>query len=275
MKNLFYTLALALVCHVELAQNTNTKVRQTFRDSVADKYLKNGAWHYLIFSHEWEKYIDTAIGLDPTNGYLWQQRAMPYFKCGKYEVGMKYLDKAVDANPDYLDYRAFNKCIFCKSYENAIADFEKAKSVKGQSYIMDRTYDFYLGLCYLQLDKFDKAEEYFKSSIAFQTKKTDDSGVSYLDWFYLGVTYYEKEDYTLAVKYLDRAIKDYSHFSDAKYYKAKCFIYLNKNKEALELLSESLADIKVGYTINEGNSKYEKYPYQVEKEILELELGVK
>lgn len=194
MKQLIYFLGFITIPLFCFSQGNNITVKQTFRDSVENKYLKNGAWHYLIFSHEWETYIDTALALDPTNGYLWQQRAMPYFKCGKYEVGMRYLDKAVEVKPDYLDYRAFNKCVFCKSYENAIIDFEKIKSTKGQSYIMDRTYDFYLGLCYLQLDNFNKAEEFFKSSVSFQTKNADDSGVSYLDWFYLGVTYYERKN---------------------------------------------------------------------------------
>jgi hypothetical protein len=31
---------------------------------------------------------------------LWQQKSMPILKAKKYEVGMKYLDKAVKYNPE-------------------------------------------------------------------------------------------------------------------------------------------------------------------------------
>lgn len=78
----------------------------------------------------------------------------------------------------------------------------------------------------------------------------------------------------MAIIFLNNAIKDYSHFSDAKYYKAKCLYYIGKKADSKTLLSEALLDLKTGYTINEGNSKYEKYPYQVEKELIEMEISI-
>ena len=32
---------------------------------------------------------------DSTIAYLWQQKAMPYFKARKYSIGKPFLDKAV------------------------------------------------------------------------------------------------------------------------------------------------------------------------------------
>lgn len=267
-------IAINLICKSQ-TKTIIDNTRKSYRDSIVDKYVKNGAWHYAIFTHEWQNYLDSAIKLDPTNSDLWQQRAMPYFKCGKNEVGMKYLDKGVELNPELIDYRAFMKCIFCHTYESAIFDFEKAAIIKGHSFIMDHTYDFYLGLCYLQLDKFEKAEFYLNRSIEYQTKAHNEEWVSYLDWFYLGVVYYEQEKNELAIKYFDRAIKEYSHFSDAKYYKVKCLVRQNKLAEVDSLIKEALSDQKIGYTINEGNSKYEKYPYQITQELVEYEFNIK
>jgi hypothetical protein len=38
---------------------------------------------------------------------------------------------------------------------------------------------------------------------------------------------------------------------------------INKEKEAMTLLEEGKMDAEKGYTINEDNAIYEKYPYQV------------
>ena len=50
---------------------------------------------------------------------------MPYFKARKYEVGMEYINKAVIYAPqEWQPYRAFIKCVFAKTYKEAIIDFE-------------------------------------------------------------------------------------------------------------------------------------------------------
>jgi hypothetical protein len=46
-------------------------------------------------------------------------KSMPILKAKKYEVGMKYLDKAVKYNPErWQSYRAFIKCILPKPIKN-------------------------------------------------------------------------------------------------------------------------------------------------------------
>ena len=80
--------------------------------------MKNGAWKYTLGSYEWQTEIDKGLAKDSTIAYLWQQKAMPYFKARKYEVGMTFLDKAVQYNPErWQPYRGFMKCIFSKSYK--------------------------------------------------------------------------------------------------------------------------------------------------------------
>ena len=42
---------------------------------------------------------------EPTNAYLWQQKAMPFFKQKKYELGLQYLDSAIKYDQtNYEDY---------------------------------------------------------------------------------------------------------------------------------------------------------------------------
>lgn len=109
---------------------------------------------------KWQECLDAGLKKDSTVAYLWQQKAMPYFKAKKYEIGMEYLDKAMLYDrKNWLPYRAFIKCIFTKTYREAIIDFEICKKLYGNSYVMDHTYNFYIGISYLQLNKYKKAEE--------------------------------------------------------------------------------------------------------------------
>ncbi|MCC9041536.1 hypothetical protein LNQ81_02240 [Myroides sp. M-43] len=200
---------------------------------------------------------------DSTIAYLWQQKAMPYFKVRKYELGMTYLDKAVQYDVKrYLPYRAFIKCVFSKTYKEAIADFEECIMRWGDGYEMDHTYTFYIGLSYLQLNEFKKAEEYFLKAVAKQKEVFQD--IHHLDLFYLGIVKYEEELYQDAIDYFDLATKEYKEFSDAYYYKALCQDKLN-DTEAEGTFKIFMDYNKKGYSINEANAIYERYPYQIEK----------
>lgn len=87
--------------------------------------------------------------------------------------------------------------------------------------------------------------------------------VHHLDLFYLGISRYEQGKYEGAIKAFNRALQKDPHFSDALYYKAKCEGRLGNKEEAQRLLNEAKRFGKQGNTINEDNSFYERYPYQV------------
>jgi hypothetical protein len=74
------------------------KEKQKRQDSIIDKYLTNGAQKYSYNSPQWQLEIDKGLEVDSTIAYLWQQKAMPLFKQGKYEIGMEFVDKAVIYN---------------------------------------------------------------------------------------------------------------------------------------------------------------------------------
>ncbi|WP_316820486.1 tetratricopeptide repeat protein [Pedobacter gandavensis] len=224
-----------------------------------------------LYSVKRQKYLDSVLSIIPTSAYAWQQKAMPLFKQKKYEIGMAYLDSAVkyDKTDHYLEYRAFIKCIFQKSYQASIRDFDAAQKIKGNSYVMDHTYEFYKGLCYLQLNKFDTAEKLFTRSINEDRTKMGAKWVNCSTLFYQGICFFEQGDYLLATKSFDEALLKYSHFTDAKYYKAVCLANTGRKKEALEIIKEAELDFKTGYTIPETNAMYEVYPYQVNKYTLQ------
>lgn len=241
-----------------------SSLKEKKQDLIIDKYVNNGAkkFNYIFQMHEWQGKLDQGLKIDSTVAYLWQQKAMPYFKSKKYEVGMQYLDKAVLYDPErWLSYRAFIKCIFVKTYREAIIDFEKCIEMEGNGYVMDHTYKFHIALCNLQLNEFKKAEEILAIDIEQQQNKWGEA--HFLDLFYYGISKYEQGKWKEAIFEFNNCLSQYPNFSDAEFYKAICLNRLGNYLEAKKLLSKSKVDGLQGNSISEDNSIYETYPYQV------------
>lgn len=237
------------------------KVKQ---EKIVEKYLKKGAWKHELYSREWQEEIDKGLQEDSTIAYLWQQKAMPMFKQAKYEAGMVYIDKAVKYDRQrYQDYRAFIKCIFAKTYREAIADFEDYKERFGYSYVMDHSYDFYIGLSYLQLNEFEKAEAIFQKDYDYQLNKYGKDWLHHVDLFYFGISRYEQKNYQGAIEVFDQALEIYPSFSEVQIFKADCLRKIGKTEEAIELQKLGEINGRNGHTINEANAIYERYPYQI------------
>lgn len=235
------------------------------QDAIVTQYLDSCAYkhNYVFEMSEWQNCIDEGLKKDSTIAYLWQQKAMPYFKCKKYEVGMPYLDKAVLYNKqEWLSYRAFIKCIFAKTYKAAINDFEECTKLYGNNYVMDHTYQFYIGLCYLQLNEYEKAEKIFDDYVndIYKNRQQLEHPTAY---FYQAIAKYELKKWDQAIAVFDKALKIYPQFSDAKYYKAICWLKQGKSREeVVALVGIAREDAAKGFTINEDNTIYETYPYQ-------------
>lgn len=258
MRN-FILLLFALLISLSSCSQKMTK------DEIIDKYVTNCSkkYNYNYQLKEYQKCLDKGLEKDSTIAYLWQQKAMPYFKARKYEVGMEYIDKAVEYDKEWLDYRAFIKCVFAKTYKEAIIDFEKCIKLNGNSYVMDHTYEFYIGLSYLQLNEFEKATILFEKYINELEKELGEEWLHPTGLFYLGISKYEQEKYKEAIIDFNRALKIYPEFSDVKYYKSVCLMYLGENEKSKATFLEYKEDASNGFSINEDNAIYEVYPYQV------------
>lgn len=263
---IFVSFLFLLNCNTSVSQipvETPHK-RETRQDSLIDIYVTNCAkiFNYRLRMHEWQYCLDEGLKIDSTVAYFWQQKAMPYFKAKKYEVGMEYLDKAVKYNPKrWLSYRAFIKCIFSKTYRDAIKDFEACIEMEGNTYVMDHTYNFHIALCYLQLNQFEKAETIFEKDIAEQEKQWGEA--HFLDLFYYGISKYEQGKWEEAIEQFDKSLAFYPDFSDVEFYKSICLWRLGKTEAYQALYDKAKLDAANGHTIAEDNVIYETYPYQV------------
>ena len=234
------------------------------QEKIIKEFLTNCAenYNYTIQMSEWQDCLDQGLKKDSTIAYLWQQKAMPYFKARKYEFGMPYLDKAVQYNAKrWQSYRGFMKCIFSKNYKDAIADLEDCKKKFGNQYVMDHSYDFYIAISYLQLNEYEKAEKILQNYIdeMYEKRQKLEHPTAY---FYYAISLYEQKKWENAITFFEKALKIFPNFSDAKYYKAICLFRLNKLEDSKKTMEESISDYKMNYKLNEDNTIYETYPYQ-------------
>lgn len=265
MKNVLvvFSLFLSMICLGQNDVDLNKKKTQEF---IIEEFTKNCAYKY-DYNYQmdlWQDCLDLGLKKDSTIAYLWQQKAMPYFKARKYEVGLPLIDKAVYYDRiNWQPYRAFIKCIFIKNYKEAIIDFEDCKKRFGNGFVMDHTYNFYIALSYLQLNEYEKAEILLLDYTESTKNKLGEDWVHPTALFYLGVAQMERKKLSEAIATFNRALKLYPQFSDVKYYKAVCITKINGSQDEVnQLIEESKSDAKLGYTINEDNIIYETYPYQ-------------
>jgi tetratricopeptide (TPR) repeat protein len=274
MKYLLYGLILFSIGCAEKMDSSKNETTTTkslpIKINSADSLKIVGYWKEAnfagLYSEKRQKYLDSALLIKPDSAYFWQQKAMPLYKARKYSLGKPFLEKAVEHDPEKnLEYSGFMKCIFSKEYEESIEDLFEAKERFGDGYVMDHTYNFYIGLNYLQLNKFEKAKEYLLKSKAQQLEDfpndPPEEACHYLDWFYLGIVEYELDNFELAIAHFDNSLKVYDSFADAMYFKAICLRNSNQLEEGKRVFE--LATANNQNTINEDNVFYEVYPYQV------------
>ncbi|MDP9957118.1 tetratricopeptide (TPR) repeat protein [Epilithonimonas hungarica] len=243
------------------------------QDSIIEKYTKKCAYQFHYLAQGWEDCINEGLKADSAIAIFWHHKALPLWKTRKYELALKSYDKAVKYNrKEYLGRRGFLKCIFLKNYTDALKDLDAATKEYGDAIQNDHSYDFYKSLCYLQLNDFDKALKLMQSEIDKIKKQSGVDWVSPLCYFYTGIIYYEKRDYKSAVEELDKALKLYPNFSDAEYYKALSLYKINNDfKTYLESARLAKKDYDKGLTFKEGDSPYEKYPYEVNWYLINLD----
>lgn len=271
-------LFLSLVCFQVFAQNNklNSTIAEcenkAFRDTLISRYLENKAHKISYNDPKFQIYCDSVIMICPNVSYAYQQKSMPYMKAGNYQKGMIYLNKAVDVDPEqYTDYRAFMKCIFTKDYKGAITDFMEAEKLNPKRFVMDHSYPFYRGLCYLELKKYDLAENEFLKDIFMQTNGDTSKTAHFNSYLYLGILYYEMKLLDKAVVFLTKSISEYQNLPESNYYLALS-IEANNKQRAKELMEIARNSKLSGLKMNEDNEIYTNYPHQISLNDIEKRL---
>lgn len=259
---LVYLSFISLNCYAQNKQEFSEK--KSNQGQIIEEFLKKGAWKYHFLSKEWGQWIDRGIQKDSTISLLWQQKALPFWKQKKYKLAISCYDRAVELDRKrWLSRLAFLKCIFAKDYQGALVDLKSCKKEFGSSYQQDHSTEFYMAICYLQTNQYQKALTILKEKITEEEKEKGKAWIHFLDRFYLAISFYELAKYEEAILEFDKVLKEYPTFSDAQYYKSLCLKETGEKEFAQVLIKIAKSNYAKGYTFNEDSSKYEDYPYQV------------
>lgn len=238
--------------------------RKAYRDSLVTHYIEQGAEKVSYLDPRWNQYCDSLIAICPNIAIAYQHKAVPLVKDGKWEQAFALENKAVELDPQvWLPYRGFLKVIKTKDYEGGLADFQLAARRNANGREMDHTYPFFEGLCHLKMGNYALAEQDFKRDMALQKSSTAEATTHFNSLFYVGVLYWKMGKYPLAAQYFQQCLKQYAQHPDANYYLGLTYRAQKREAEARERLEFAQQCLAKGYQLNEDNTFYENYPYQI------------
>jgi tetratricopeptide (TPR) repeat protein len=250
----------------KLISKTQPCENRKFQDSLIVRYVDSGAEKlpYYYNNPAWGSYMDSILSICPRIAAAYQLKAVPAIKNGEYIKAYKLDEEASELDsPQFVSYLGFLKCIFTKDYPGAIIDFNRANRIIPGGAEMDHSFYFYLGLCYLELEKYQEADSNFRKDIFYQNRGDSLMDVHFNSLLYMGITKLELNQSDSAEIYLRKCLHIYTKLPEANYYLAlvcKRRNELDLEKKYLEMAQKSLLE---GYSMNEGNLYYVNYPKQI------------
>lgn len=246
----------------QLVDCANSRVE----DSLVMRYISNGAQRSRVsyMDPKWQLYCDSILMVCSDVAEAYQLKAIPFLKYGDMLNAMPLLDKAVFYDTlQFLPYRAFIKCIFAKDYTGAIEDFEESTRRAGNAGVMDHSFAFYLGLCYLESGKPTEAVRYFAEDVKTQQTRTGSSDAHFNSWLYQGIALLDLHQLDSAKASLAKCLAIYPQHPDGNYYIAIVHKTLGQHDDALRYTRAARSALKARYSMNEDNLYYVYYPRQI------------
>jgi len=187
--------------------------------------------HEYQFHRKFHEKFDEVLKISPNFAYAYREKSTSYLKSGDFITWKKLIDKAVELEwRTNLGYRGWCRYQFFRDYEGAINDIEKLDSLANYDIGYGQNGDYHLniakGICYSAIGQKQKAIEIFKQQI---NTLNYDAGL--YDYYQLGVTYFETEDYKNALTCFEKQTK-INPLAENEYYKAKIFRILKNQIEA-------------------------------------------
>jgi tetratricopeptide (TPR) repeat protein len=248
------SITLLVTCKVS-AQNTPAlEITQKLLDSLSS---------YPQVTMQSDLYYKLVLEKYPNTHEAYMSRSVAYTKGGEHATGFAMLNRAVELAPALnLGYRTFLKLYFMHDYEGALKDCLRLDSLTSfaKPGVWGEDMDMVIGLCYLQLNDFQKARLRFRNSINTVTKEVGKEWNSPRVFLYLGITLMKEQAYSRAIQVLDEVIQLYPKYSEAYYYKAQCHSALKDSENANATLEQCR---QVFGKYGADKNPYFEMPYQI------------
>lgn len=237
----------------------NTKAVQ---DSLFEKFSER-AYRFDMNDDGREEVWDSLLAICPNIAEVYQEKSTKYIRNGDYARAFNFVDKAVLLDSvTWTAYRGFLHCIYTKDYESALIDLQRAERLSPYGNQMDHNYWFYRGLCYLELQSYEQAENAFLRDIKQQRRRVETNDIHFNTLLYLGIVYLEMMEFDKAEKTLKECLQYYEQLPEANYYLARTLKSIG-NPGADLYFQKAKQYLLEGYKINEPTEWFVNYPRQI------------
>ena len=189
---------------------------------------------------------------ESTNSKKYMEYSIRFNKAGNFEEGFKYLNKAVEIDPKaHLGYRGWIRLRKLRDYNNALLDFDRLDSLTPNfnDAPWGEDINFLRGECYYGKKDYNKAKQYFLSSIKNQGKEWADVQ----SFVYVGLCELQLKNYENAIRSFEAGLEQSKYVPEAYFGIAKAYKNIGNPEKAKEsiILAEKYINYKRDDIYNE------------------------
>lgn len=181
---------------------------------------------------------------------LWRELGIAYLKRGIPVGFYPHYEKAVAYDPvEWQGYRAYIYLYFYRDYERAIADFNALDTLTPNfvDHPQALSVDYMRGICYLKLNEFEKALQYFDKHIQDEIETVGGDYLATYAFLYKGISHFKMDQLEEAIQILEKGHKIHDQNADLLYWLAKCYLLKGEKNKALNSIKRSSVLFKEGY----------------------------
>lgn len=193
--------------------------------------------------------LQEALCYDSTYADIWREIGVPYLKRGLITAFPSTYGKAADLDPvGWQGWRGYLYLYFYRDYRRALADFDATDTLTPNlvDYPQSMSVDYLRGICYLQLNDYEKALAYLDTHINYETERV---GLKYLDaqaFLYKGIALLALERPEAAQAAFELGLMVEAGNADLLYWLAKTLLQRGQGAQAEILLREAMEQFKKG-----------------------------
>lgn len=208
----------------------------------------SGGWYQGTPAYEFQ--IKEAEKVYPQNGDIYREYGAALVKRGFAAKLHEEYAKAVALNPEgWQGWRGYLYLYFYRDYERAIFDFDAIDALTPDfvDYPQSQSVHFMRGICYLQLDQYDKAIEYFDMHIAHETREAGLDFITAPTFLFKAIAHWKKGDMKSAKETLDIGLSVDSKNADLLYWMAKYHREMGDETTANGYIEKAKKQFLAGY----------------------------
>ncbi len=145
--------------------------------------------------------IQEGLSHQPNSADLWRELGAPCIKRGFAKKSYEYYGKAVALDAEnWQGWRGYLYLYFYRDYEKALLDFKATDLLTPDfvDYPQSTSVYFMRAICYLQMDSYDEAINFFDKHIKEELKAVEKEYLDPRVFLYKGIAYFKKGELATA-----------------------------------------------------------------------------